>query len=292
MREAVKRIVLRLFPELAGGYHLDRYARILKIADPPAAGSVCDRFRPYFAADIEILTLDGEPAEGFPKYEAVPLPVPMAGNDEGFFLWPRPGTIVTVRWIEGRPDHPVIQHVYPMGLTLPDVPDNMGKWQQREGVHQVVDPDGNWERATDKDIKDSAQNITETAAGSRTESTSGESSETVGTTKTINANTAVQVTAPEITHTANASFKVNAPAITLTGTGFTVAAPTIAIGAPGGASLLPLISTALVTINQALNTLANHSHAAFGSPPSESAAIQTASDTVSATNTTLKTLQG
>ncbi|MCP3943903.1 MAG: hypothetical protein GY710_20820, partial [Desulfobacteraceae bacterium] len=94
MRKAIKRIILRMFPELSGGYHLDRYAKILKICDPPTAGATCDRFRPYWAADIEILTPEGEPQKDFPKYEAVPLPVPAAGPDAGFFLWPRPGTIV------------------------------------------------------------------------------------------------------------------------------------------------------------------------------------------------------
>lgn len=262
MRKAIKRIVLRMFPELAGGYHLDRYARIVKISDPPTAGATCDRFRPYWAADIEILTPEGEPAANFPKYEAVPLPLPAAGPDAGFFLWPRPGTIVTVRWIEGRPDHPVIQHVYPMGLSLPDVPDNMGRWQQRPGVHQFVDPDGNWERKTDKDIQDTAQNIQETASGSRTETVGEGSAETVTGSKTITAQT------------------------------YQVTAQTITLCAPnGGPSLLPLITDALGAINTALDILANHTHTSVGAIPSQTAAIKSESDTVGTTNSSLVTLQ-
>ncbi|MCF8088969.1 MAG: hypothetical protein K9L23_13035 [Desulfotignum sp.] len=253
MRKAIKRIILRMFPELAGGYHLDRYARILKISDPPAAGSVCDRFRPYWAADIEILTPEGESAQGFPKYEAVPLPLPAAGQSAGFFLWPRPGTIVTVRWIEGRPDHPVIQHVYPMGLTLPDVPDNMGKWQQRTGVHQAVDPTGNWERITDKDIQDTAQNINQAADGNSTE--------TVGTTKTVTAGQAYQVTAPTIT-----------------------------IGNQTGTSLLPLITSALAAIEQALDILADHTHPGVGISD-VSADVHGKADTVGDAHTGVTTLQ-
>ena len=226
-----------MFPELAGGYHLDRYARILKISDPPQAGKVCDRFRPYWAADIRILTPEGEPAPGLPKYEAVPLPVPAAGPDAGFFLGPRPGSIVTVRWIEGRPDHPVIQHVYPMGFSLPDVPDNMTRWQQRPGVHQFVDPAGNWERKTDKDIRDQAQNIQQTASGSSTENISESKSTTAKTYK--------------------------------------VTASTITIGAPGGGpSLLPSISQALDDIKAALETLATHTHPGVGASIAASYVIE------------------
>jgi len=250
-----------MFPELSGGYHLDRYARIIKIADPPKAGATCDRFRPYWAADIEIMTPEGEPAPDFPKYEAVPLPLPAAGPDAGFFLWPRPGTIVTVRWIEGRPDHPVIQHVYPMGLSMPDVPDNMGRWQQRPGVYQSVDPEGNWERKTDKDIQDTARNISEVAAGSRAETVGKDSTESVSNEKTVNA-------------------KV-----------YRVTAPTVVISAPdGGASLLPLISSALADIKAALNILADHTHPNVGTC-SQSGSVAAKASAVGVANLSLDTLQ-
>jgi len=247
---------------LAGGYHLDRYARIIKIADPPAAGSRCDRFRPYWAADIEILTPEGEPAKDFPRCEAVPLPLPMGGNDEGFFLWPRPGTIVTVRWIEGRPDHPVIQHIYPMGLSLPSVPDDMSRWQQRPGVHQYVCPEGNWERQTNKDIRDIAENIHETAGDSRTESTGGSSTENVGEVKSVSAGSRLKMTAPKIS--------LSAP--------------------DGGPSILPLLSKALEDIQSALDTLAYHTHPNTGTC-SQSSSVSSRANGVGSANTDLKTLQ-
>ena len=73
MRKAIKRIVARLWPEIESGYHLDRYARILKISNPPAGGETCDRFAPLFAADIEIVDVNGKAVPNFPKYEAVPI---------------------------------------------------------------------------------------------------------------------------------------------------------------------------------------------------------------------------
>ncbi|WP_320040754.1 hypothetical protein [uncultured Desulfobacter sp.] len=175
----------------------------------------------------------------------------MAGNNEGVFFWPRPGTIVTVRWIEGRPDHPVIQHVYPMGLTLPAVEDDMSKWQQRPGVFQAVDAAGNWTRATDKNINNSASDINETASGAKTSTTGAESTETIATIKSIEAGTAV-----------------------------TIKAPTIIISTPNGSvSLLPTLSTALDAIYDALDVLAQHTHPSVGAIPNQEAKIQSTQQT-------------
>ena len=86
MREAIRRAVKGLFPELGAGLHLDRYARVLAVADAPGQGAASERFRPRYAVDIQILTADGEPDPAFPTYTAVPLPVPTgAGQEKGFF---------------------------------------------------------------------------------------------------------------------------------------------------------------------------------------------------------------
>ncbi|WP_136799241.1 hypothetical protein [Desulfosediminicola ganghwensis] len=255
MREAIKRIVLRMFPELAGGYHLDRFARIVKISDSPAGGETSDRFKPKFAADIEILTPDGNPAEGFPLYEAVPLQVPAAGENAGMFHWPSPGTIVTVRWIEGRADHPVIQHIYAIGRSLPAVPDKMGRWQQADGVYQVVDPAGNWERKTGGSITDSAATITENATGNRTETVGGSSTENVSGSKTTTA-----------------------------GGGYHVSAPKISISAPGGPSLLP-------ELTGALDALATHTHPGDGQVSSVSSSVLSDSTSAGSASTNLQKLQ-
>lgn len=277
MREAVKKIVLRLFPEIAGGYHLDRYARVLKIADPPIAGTKSDRFRPCWAVDIEIITPEGEPAKEFPIYETVPLPVPAGGQDSGFFLWPRPGTIVTVRWIEGRPDHPVIQHVYPMELSMPDVPDNMGKWQQRPGVFQLVDPQGNWERKTDTNITDACNNLSEIVQALKSleakdlkEKVSNDKTETIG----------------------NSSTETITSAKTITSAAFTVKSPAIKIGAPGGGvSLLPTICNAFGAIQSALNTLASHTHPKTGGC-SQGGAVSSQASQVGTAKADIESIQG
>ncbi|MCP3942655.1 MAG: hypothetical protein GY710_14365, partial [Desulfobacteraceae bacterium] len=187
--------------------------------------------------------------------------------------------------IQGRPDHPVIQHVYPMGLSLPEVPDNMGRWQQRPGVHQTVDPQGHWERKTDKDIKDIAQNIQETAAGSHTRTIEKDSIKSVGgnCTTTISGNS-------NKTIKGNSNEAVTGPK-TVTTSSFKISSPTVVIGAPGdGPSLLPLISKALTDIKDALDILANHTHPNVGTSPSGPDVAEKASG-VGGVNSSLESLQ-
>ncbi len=271
MREAVRRIVLRCFPEIASGYHLDRFAKIIKIAEPPQGGEVCDRFNPHFAADIQIITPDGEPVEG-EKYEAVALPLPMGGQEEGFFLYPRPGTICTVGWIEGRPDHPVIKHIYPMGLKLPPVPDNMARWQQRPGVHQTIDPGGNWERKTDKDIADIAENISETAQANRHETTGNNSTENVGK---------------------NSTETVGQKKLIEAGQKLEWVAPFITIRTPDGTvDFLPTLTDILDCIWQALDIIADHTHPTVGVIPDQTAAIHGKADCVESGSGAIKSVQG
>lgn len=104
MKQAIKRAMIALFPELGAGLHLDRYARVVAVADAPGEGAASERFRPRFAVDIQILTPDGEPDPAFPVYTAVPLPVQSgAGQEKGLFSFPEPGAQVVVGFAYGRP---------------------------------------------------------------------------------------------------------------------------------------------------------------------------------------------
>ncbi len=151
------RRVNREHPELAGGMHLDRYARVTALADAPDTGSSSERFRPRYAVDIVILTPDLEPDPAFPPYTAVPLPVPLgSGQESGSFAFPQPGSLVVVGFVYGRQDHPVIRQVYALGASLPEV--KPGEWMQQQSpaVFQKADVDGNWTRATDAGIVDAS----------------------------------------------------------------------------------------------------------------------------------------
>ncbi len=155
MQDFLKKAILRLFPELSGGLHLDRYGRVLAIADAPSQGASSERFRPRFAADIEILTADMEPDPAFPHYTAVPLPVPLgAGGEAGVFAPPRPGALVVVGFAYGRQDHPIIRQMYGMGDSLPQVGPEEMLLQQSPTTFQRADAGGNWSRQTDAEIAD------------------------------------------------------------------------------------------------------------------------------------------
>ena len=143
---------------------------MLDIADAPDMGAASDRFRPRLAADIEVLTPDMEPDPAFPKYTAVPLPVPMgAGGEAGIFAPPRPGALVVVGFAYGRQDHPIIRQIYGMGESLPQVgPEDM-LLQQSPTVLQRADAGGNWTRETDAGITDKSVSRRVEAMDSETE---------------------------------------------------------------------------------------------------------------------------
>ena len=156
MDDAIRRSVERQFPELAGGYHLPRFARVVAVADAPAGAGLCDDFRPRFAVDVEVLGPDGEADAALPLLAGLPLPLPVGGEEMGFFAFPEEGTTVVVCFAYGLPHKPYIQTILPHGLSLPKVPKGDQVWQHSEAAQQRVDADGNWLRQTDGKIRDQA----------------------------------------------------------------------------------------------------------------------------------------
>jgi hypothetical protein len=154
MEDAIRRCVERMFPELSGGYHLPRFARIVGVADAPTGAAICDDFRPRFAVDLEVLDETGEPDTSMPTLAGVPLPVPSAGNEMGFFSFPEEGTSVVVAFAQGLPHKPFIQCILPHGLSLPRLPKGDQVWQHSEAAQQRVEADGSWTRQTDGGISD------------------------------------------------------------------------------------------------------------------------------------------
>lgn len=156
MDDAIKRSVERQFPELTGGYHLPRFAKVLAVADAPANAGLCDDFRPRFSVDLQVMGPDGEIDTTLPVLSGVPLPMPVGGDEMGFFAFPEEGTSVVVCFAYGLPNKPYIQTILPHGLTLPKVPKGDQVWQHSDAVQQRVDADGNWLRQTDGKIQDKA----------------------------------------------------------------------------------------------------------------------------------------
>ena len=193
MDDAIRRSVERQFPELTGGYHLPRFARVVAVADAPNSAGICDDFRPRYAVDIEVMGPDGEPDTQLPILAGVPLPLPTGGEEMGIYAFPEEGTQVVVCFAYGLPHKPYIQTILPHGLSMPKVPKGDQVWQHSEACQQRVDADGNWLRQTDGKIQDKAiereveaLDNTETFQN-HTRTVDDHSTESVGGIKTIQA---------------------------------------------------------------------------------------------------------
>ncbi len=193
MEDAIRRAVEREFPELTGGYHLPRFARVVAVADAPADAGLCDDFRPRYAVDIVVLGPDDEPDPVMPPLTGVPLPLPTGGEEMGIYAFPEEGTRVVVCFAYGLPNKPYIQSILPHGLSMPKVPKGDQVWQHSEAAQQRVDADGNWLRQTDGKIRDQAIEREVEALDNReqfqshTQTIDDHSTETVGGVKTIEA---------------------------------------------------------------------------------------------------------
>lgn len=152
----VQRQIESHYPELASGLHLPKMARVTAASEPVTSGDFSDPFRPRYAVDVQLLDADGNPDGDTPVYSAVPLPVPMAGNDSGMFQFPPEGTLVEVGFNGGRQDKPFVRQTMPDGTSLPDVKPGEQLQQQRAEVSQRVTQAGDWVRQTDQTISESS----------------------------------------------------------------------------------------------------------------------------------------
>ncbi|MBW4197386.1 hypothetical protein JW310_12120 [Enterobacter cloacae subsp. cloacae] len=144
------------YPELASGLHLPKFGRVMNPVEAVKSGNFSDPFRPRYAVDVQLLDADGNPDKDTPVYSAVPLPVPMAGNDSGMFQFPPEGTLVEIAFTGGRPDKPFVRQTVPDGTSLPDIQPGEQLQQQRAEVSQRVTQAGDWVRQTDQTISETS----------------------------------------------------------------------------------------------------------------------------------------
>lgn len=152
----VQRQIESHYPELASGLHLPKFGRVMNPVEEVKSGNFSDPFRPRYAVDVQLLDADGNPDKDTPVYSAVPLPVPMAGNDSGMFQFPPEGTLVEIAFTGGRPDKPFVRQTVPDGTSLPDIQPGEQLQQQRAEVSQRVTQAGDWVRQTDQTISETS----------------------------------------------------------------------------------------------------------------------------------------
>ncbi|EKD5379845.1 hypothetical protein OR392_000918 [Salmonella enterica subsp. enterica serovar Anatum] len=163
----MQRQIETLYPELGNKTHLPRMGRVISPTENTTLGDLHDEFRPRYAVNVQLLDENGNPDKDTPVYNAVPIPVPMAGSESGMFQYPPTGTLVTLAHVDGRPDKPVITGTHASGQSLPDIKPGEQLQQQRAEVFQRVHTDGTWQRETDQAIREKStdrtiENTTET----------------------------------------------------------------------------------------------------------------------------------
>lgn len=160
MEAIVKRLVLRLWPDIAAGLHLPHWGRVASAPAPfPSAQSTGTA--PLYCVDIQLLNDRGEDDADQPILEAVPLPATMGGAQRGVFGFPEAGALVELGFIRGLQNRPFIRSVLVEGLTLPSLEEKAVLIQHSDGVYIQADNNGNWQRKTPADIADTCANYLE-----------------------------------------------------------------------------------------------------------------------------------
>ena len=173
LKTIIKKIVLRLYPELAAGMHLPILAVVTNVPDPPAGGEQCSEHTPKYAVDVRLLKNDFTIDPDMPLMRDVPVALSGAAPDRGFALIPQPGTIVELAFAFGLQTHPYIRAVLPHGLKLPKIDATSMRWQQSAVSFQQVDAGGHWRRETTETITDQAGTDIIRAAGQKVTETAG-----------------------------------------------------------------------------------------------------------------------
>lgn len=162
-KTAQQRQMEQSFPELAAGFHLPVFGRVVAAADSAQAGELNDPFRPRYAVDVQQLDENGQPDAAVPVFKAVPVPVLFGGPEQGQFQYPVEGTLVELGFAFGRADQPFIRTVLGSGWSLPDIQPGEQLTQQRGEVYQRTDNAGNHTLATDQTIRHIAAQLSQQA---------------------------------------------------------------------------------------------------------------------------------
>lgn len=286
--------------------------------------SLCPNMRLIFANhEDQLLFFSIEPEENWrgspdnqtPVYSAVPLPVPMAGNDSGMFQFPPEGTLVEVAFTGGRPDKPFIRQTLPDGTSLPDVKPGEQLQQQRAEVSQRVTQAGDWVRQTDQTISETSMARTVKAdteqrelvsretmvkttdkttvlgtatlmAGAIQQVSAGDYSEAVKGNRlaSIEGNDEADITGKQSTKVAGAvdvdvggtlTEKIAALRKSVAAGGQQIMGPTVHIGSESVNTLTMMLDT-IDLLAELAQQCASHSHPSVGTPTNAGAFTQTA----------------
>ncbi|HCT6309562.1 type VI secretion system Vgr family protein [Proteus terrae] len=284
------------YPELSAGLHLPKFARVEAPTENTTAGDISDSFRPKYAVDVQMIDADGNDVA--PVYQAVPLPLPMAGNESGMFQYPPVGSMVEIAFENGRADKPFIRQVLSHGNTLPDIKPGEQLQQQRQEVSQRVTQDGTWHRQTDqkiieesmhREVKTDTENRTVIARETTVQATD---KTTVIGTSTLMAGAIMQIAEGDFSQATQANKvvavgknmtvdvgqkleeKIGAVRSSIAGAMQKIMAPVVYLGNEQLNVMQCMLDT-LDVVNELATLTANHTHNNTGSPLNASAISNT-----------------
>lgn len=154
VKNAIKRLILRYFPELGQRKHLPQLGRIERIYDIPATASISSAFRPLKAADVQLLNPKTAEPLAVPVFQQVTLGTGQA-PDHGLLNEPAPGMHCLIQYIDGLNSYPVITSLLPWQSLVPEHKRTDVTLQQNSRS-KLQGRDGNWHIKTDGDITQSS----------------------------------------------------------------------------------------------------------------------------------------
>ncbi|MBH0017577.1 hypothetical protein [Pseudoalteromonas sp. NGC95] len=165
VKQAIKRLIQRYFPELSERKHLPQLARIEKIYDLPSSGAaISTAFRPLKAADVQLLNpLTGEPL-AVPVFQQVTLGTGQA-SDHGLLNEPAPGMHCLIQYIDGLNSHAVITNLLPWQGLVPEHKRTDVTLQQ-SNRSKIQGRAGHWHTTTDGEITQTSDTNKTTARSS------------------------------------------------------------------------------------------------------------------------------
>lgn len=152
VKQAIRRLILRYFPELGERKHLPQLARIEAIYDLPTNGAkISTAFRPYLAIDIQLVDAQNLLPLDVPVFTQVTLATQQT-SDNGLLNQPKPGMYCVVQYIDGLNSLPVITSILPWHSVVPEQKHtDVGLKQNARS--QIKGSNGDWLIETDGKIE-------------------------------------------------------------------------------------------------------------------------------------------
>ena len=160
LEKIIRRVILRLFPELTAKAHLPIWGVVVEDATSFEPGK-STAVKPLYVVDVQLLNDLGEEDKSVPVLKSVPLPVNFAANDRGIFGFPKKGTYVEIGFLRGLPSKPFVRTVLVENQRVPQLSANDVLIQQSENCFQRGDGENTWTRFSSESIRDEAKNYEE-----------------------------------------------------------------------------------------------------------------------------------